>query len=89
MKKKIPIGYDVSIESLDGLKPPVIIEFKKVDNRKQLVDGAEKALKQIMDQHYDEPFIEEAYERCVHIGIEFCKKMCRVQCEIVEFSVEM
>lgn len=79
--------YDVTIESLDGLKNPVIIEFKKVDKRNQLIEGAEKALQQIIDNHYDEPFVEDAYDQCVHVGIGFCRKMCRVRCQVVDLPI--
>lgn len=76
--------YDISIEGLDGLKIPVIIEFKVADKRPKLIPKTEQALKQITDNRYDAPFIEDGYDQCIHIGIGFCRKMCRVKCEIVE-----
>ena len=76
--------YDISIEGLDGLKIPVIIEFKVADKRPKLIPKTEQALKQITDNRYDVPFIEDGYEECIHIGIGFCRKMCRVKCEMVE-----
>lgn len=76
--------YDISIEGLDGLKVPVILEFKIAGKRPELMLKAEQALQQIRDNRYDAPFIEDGYDKCIHIGIGFCKKMCRVKCEMVE-----
>ena len=80
--------YDISLESRDGRKNPVILEFKFTDTRKNMEEKAQEALKQIVEKRYDAPFIEEGYEACVHIGIGFCKKMCRVKCEVVALRME-
>ena len=80
--------YDISMESRDGLKDPVILEFKTGKKRPELMKKAEEALQQIIEKRYDAPFIEEEYERCIHIGIGFVKKMCRVKCEIVNYMEE-
>lgn len=77
--------YDISIEGYDGLHTPVIIEFKVANKRPQLEEAVEKALIQIREKHYDAPFIEDGYEQCIHIGIGFYKKMCRVKCQMVQF----
>lgn len=73
--------YDISIESRDGLKTPVILEFKVAGKRPILQEKAEEALKQIREKKYDAPFIEEGYQSCIHIGISFYQKMCRVETE--------
>lgn len=78
--------YDISLESRDGRKNPVILEFKRADKQKKMIEKAEEALKQIIDNRYDAPFIDEGYERCIHIGIGFCRKMCRVKCEVVDLE---
>lgn len=75
--------YDICIVSRDGLAKPVILNFKVVKNRKDLETAADNALQQIMDNHYDAPLADEGYEECIHIGIGFCRKMCRVRCESV------
>ena len=77
--------YDISLESRDGLKDPVILEFKIGKRRPELMGKAEEAVAQIIEKRYDEPFIEDEYERCIHIGIGFVRKMCRVKCEIVTY----
>ena len=77
--------HDISIEGYDGLHTPVIIEFKVANKRPQLEEAVEKALTQIREKHYDAPFIEDGYEQCIHIGIGFYKKMCRVKCQMVQF----
>lgn len=75
--------YDISIESADGLNSPVIIEFKIAGRKPELEAKADEALKQIIDNRYDAPFVSDGYDKCVHIGIGFYKKMCRVKTEIV------
>lgn len=78
--------YDISLESRDGLKDPIILEFKIGKKRPELMKKAEEALQQIVEKRYDAPFIEDEYEKCIHIGIGFLRKMCRVKCEIVRYD---
>ncbi|MBQ5849487.1 MAG: AAA family ATPase, partial [Lachnospiraceae bacterium] len=79
--------YDISLESRDGLKDPVILEFKIGKRRPDLMKKAEEALQQIVEKRYDTPFIEEEYEQCIHVGIGFVRKMCRVKCETVRYEL--
>ena len=78
--------YDLCIVSRNGLETPVILEFKIAKNRRMLESAAEAALRQITDQRYDAPLEEDGYEKCIHIGIGFCKKMCRVKSGIVDLN---
>ena len=75
--------YDISMESADGLNAPVIIGFKIANRKPELEAKADEALKQIIDNRYDVPFVADGYDKCVHIGIGFYKKMCRVKAEVV------
>lgn len=75
--------YDISIEGRDGMKTPVIMEFKLAQKRPELTEKAKEALAQIVDRNYDAPFVADGYQSCIHIGIGFCQKMCRVEAEEV------
>lgn len=77
--------YDISIESRDGLKKPVILEFKVAGKRLNLAEKAKEALLQIRERNYDAPFIDDGYQSCIHIGMSFYQKMCRVEAEEVVF----
>ena len=48
--------YDISLESRDGLKDPVILEFKIGKRRPELIGKAVEALAQILEKRYDAPF---------------------------------
>lgn len=78
--------YDISIESLDGMKTPVILELKMAAKRPEMEVKAKEALLQITERGYDQPFIEEGYSGCIHIGISFYRKMCRVETEVCDWS---
>lgn len=79
--------FDISIESVDGRSNPVIIELKAAKRRSEMQEKALEALAQIADRQYDGQFIEDGYSQCVHIGIGFCKKMCRVECETLDIKI--
>ena len=50
------------------------------------VEGIERESKSY-DMINDPSFIEDEYERCIHIGIGFVRKMCRVKCETVRYEL--
>lgn len=78
--------YDIAAESLDGMKPPIILELKVAPNRSELQKKTEEALQQIVNKGYDAAFIAEGYKECIHIGISFYQKMCRVGAELHNFK---
>lgn len=78
--------FDISIERADGFGIPVIIEFKVAGRRNEMLSKAEEALSQIAQKRYDMQFQENGYESCIHVGIGFYRKMCRVKCEVIEFD---
>lgn len=78
--------FDISIERADGFGIPVIIEFKVAGRRNKMLSKAEEALSQIAQKRYDMQFQENGYESCIHVGIGFYRKMCRVKCEVIEFD---
>ncbi|MBO5098182.1 MAG: AAA family ATPase [Agathobacter sp.] len=81
--------YDIAMESRDGMKTPIILEFKVAKRRPELMDKAKTALKQIVEMNYDAPFIEEGYSTCIHIGIAFYQKMCWVVTEEYSTDIEL
>lgn len=78
--------YDIAAESLDGMKPPIILELKVAPNRSELQKKTEEALQQIVNKGYDAAFIAEGYKECIHIGVSFYQKMCRVEAELYSFQ---
>jgi len=78
--------YDIALESRDGMKAPIIFELKVASKRPELTEKAKDALQQILDKNYDAPFREDGYTHCIHFGISFYRKMCRVEAE--EYFIE-
>ena len=78
--------YDIALESRDGMKTPIIFELKVASKRPELTEKAKDALQQIVDKNYDAPFCEDGYTHCIHFGISFYRKMCRVEAE--EYIIE-
>ena len=78
---------DLTFAGNGKLHRTCFVEFKIGKRRPDLMKKAEEALQQIVEKRYDTPFIEEEYEQCIHVGIGFVRKMCRVKCETVRYEL--
>ena len=83
-----------NVESGDGfadiiIKPRdpdagIVIELKYAPTFSGLEKACEKAMAQIEDRRYDEVLREDGRENILAYGIAFCKKRCRVVCEMLK-----
>ncbi len=60
-------------------KPVIILEFKLCKKFTEMEDKCNEAVKQIEEQEYFAPFIDEGYMKMMGYGICFCKKTCMVK----------
>lgn len=78
--------YDICIKGYDMEQPPVILEFKIAEKYADLEAACNKALKQIEDRKYGIELGEEGYGECLHIGIGFWRKRCKVKCRRITLT---
>ena len=54
--------------------PGIVLEFKSVEQEKELADAAEEACKQMEEKAYDTELEAAGVQDIWHYGIAFCKK---------------
>ncbi len=62
----------------------IVIELKYSPTFSGLEKACEKAMAQMKDRRYDEVLREDGRENILAYGIAFCKKRCRVVCEMLK-----
>ena len=74
--------YDVSVIPRDKSKLGIVMEFKKVNKKRNedLEIAVEAALKQIKDKNYKQEFINNNIENVLEMGIAFQGKELLVRC---------
>ena len=73
---------DILIEPEDP-DAGIVIEVKYASSIAGLDNACEEAMKQINDRRYDERLRNDGRTEITAYGIAFCKKRCRVVCEIL------
>ena len=76
---------DILIEPEDP-DAGIVIEVKYASSISGLDNACEEAMKQIKDRRYDERLRNDGRTEITAYGISFCKKRCRVVCEILSGS---
>ncbi len=66
--------FDIELVPINKLNPGFIFEFKKVNNKANLEESANEALKQIDNMKYDQNMKNENVSKIIKIGIAFYKK---------------
>ncbi len=70
---------DIVLVPTDEEKTVIVLELKHCSKFRELEAGCNEAVKQIEEQEYFAPFIDEGYMKMMGYGICFCKKTCMVK----------
>ena len=57
----------------------ILLELKTADSIAEMEAACDRALAQIEEQHYAEPFITEGYPEVKKYALSFCKKECMIK----------
>ena len=72
---------DIVLAPLDEEEPVIILELKCCKKYTEMADGCRRALAQIEEKNYAEPFLDKGYTRIMKCGMCFCEKTCMVKVE--------
>ncbi len=75
-------GYADIMFSLPDYSEGVIIELKSTSDENKLSQLADEALAQIRQKNYIDAFLDDDAQKVYCYGIAFCRKHCRVKCEV-------
>lgn len=70
--------FDLVLEPKLPSMPGIIMEFKAKSSEDMLSSGAQEALQQIEDKHYDTDLVDRGISEIVKYGIAFCGKKVEV-----------
>ena len=73
---------DLILKPFDEHDPAIIFELKYTKDSAKLDQKCGEALRQIKERSYADELAEDEYNSIIKYGICFCKKNCRVKCNM-------